>query len=139
MPSVELSRRAVDNLQRLITTHSLPPDTRQRVRTVLQPLMSFPNLGRELEGRWADHRVILGPWRWMLLVYRVDPKGDRVVVVTARTSAGSTRIRSERIEADGSAAEPHPSRPTTITRTPTDLVCRTVLPTSCACALDAPQ
>lgn len=93
MPSVELSRRAVDNLQRLITTHSLPPDTRERVRTVLQPLAIFPNLGRELEGRWVEHRVILGPWRWMLLVYRVDAIGDRVVVVTvqdARSSSAAT-------------------------------------------------
>jgi plasmid stabilization system protein ParE len=93
MPRVELSRRAVDNLQRLITTHSLPPDTRERVRTVLQPLAKFPNLGRELGGRWGEHRVVLGPWRWMLLVYRIDPIGDRVVVVTvqdARSSAAAT-------------------------------------------------
>lgn len=93
MPSVELSRRAVDNLQQLITTHSLPPDTRERVRTVLQPLATFPNLGRELGGQWGEHRVILGPWRWMLLVYRIDTTGDRVVVVTvqdARSSSAAT-------------------------------------------------
>lgn len=82
MPRVELSRRAVDNLDPLITTQSLPADTRERVRRALQPLASFPDLGRELEGRWSDHRVVLGPWRWMLLVYRVDDRGDRVVVVT---------------------------------------------------------
>lgn len=94
MPSIELSRRAVDNLQRLTTTHSLPPDTRQRVRTSLQPLMDFPHLGRELEGRWAEHRVILGPWRWMLLVYRIDANGDRVVIVTVQDARSSLAASS---------------------------------------------
>ena len=93
MAQVELSRRAVDNLDRLIRTHSLPPDTRARVRTVLTPLTSFPQLGRQLEGRWFEHRVLLGPWRWMLLVHRHDPDHDRVVIVTiqdARSSAAAT-------------------------------------------------
>lgn len=93
MPRVELSVRAIDNLDRLITTHSLPADTRKRVRGILHPLATFPQMGRELEGRWADHRVILGPWRWMLLVYRNDETGDRVVVVTvqdARSSSAAT-------------------------------------------------
>lgn len=90
MPRVELSRRAVDNLDRLIRTHSLPPDTRARVRTVLTPLATFPGLGRQLEGRWAEHRVLLGPWRWMLLVYRLDPDRDRVVIVTVQDARGST-------------------------------------------------
>jgi plasmid stabilization system protein ParE len=89
VPRVELSRRAVENLERLIRTHSLPPDTRERVRRVLQPLATFPNLGRELEGRWADFRVILGPWRWMLVVYRIDEGNDRVVVVTVQDARSS--------------------------------------------------
>lgn len=95
VPRVELSRRAVDNLDRLIRTHSLPADTRDRVRTVLEPLAMFPELGRELSGRWSGHRVLLGPWRWMLLVHRVDPGGDRVVVVTiqdARSSSAPTTV-----------------------------------------------
>ena len=92
MPHVELSRRAVDNLEALITTHSLPPDTRQRVRRVLHPLAAFPHLGRELDGRWADHRVILGPWRWMLLVYRNDDDTDRVVVVTVQDARSSSAV-----------------------------------------------
>lgn len=97
MPRIELSRRAVDNLDSLIRTHSLPADTRERVRRVLQPLGTFPNVGRELEGRWADHRVVLGPWRWMLLVYRVDNLNDRVVVVTVQDArASSTATRAAR-------------------------------------------
>lgn len=95
MPRVELSRRAVDDLDWLISTHSLPADTRPRLRVVLLPLESFRNLGRELSGRWADKRVILGPWRWMLVVYRIDELNDRRVVVTIQdarsSSAASTR------------------------------------------------
>ncbi len=93
MASVELSRRAVLNLDRLAVTHSLPDTTRARVRAILQALAEFPSIGPELTGRWSDHRVILGPWRWMLLVYRIDAANDRVVVVTiqdARTSSAAT-------------------------------------------------
>lgn len=94
MPRVELARSAVEQLDRLITTYSLPLDTRRRVGQTLQPLASFPLLGSELPGRWSGHRVLLGPWRWMLLIYRVDEPADRVVVVTiqdARTSTAITR------------------------------------------------
>lgn len=80
----------MQDLDRLIVTHSLPPDTRVRVGRSLAGLSTFPDLGRQLEGRWADHRVILGPWRWMLLVYRVDDAADRVVVVTIQDARAST-------------------------------------------------
>lgn len=95
MARVELSRRAVHNLERIIATHSLPADTKDRVRRVLEPLATFPNLGRELQGRWIDHRVVLGPWRWMLLVYRVEETGDRVVVVTVQDARASSAAASE--------------------------------------------
>ena len=90
MAKVELARAAVADLDRLIRTHSLPRDTRQRVRESLEPLGRFPRLGPELTGRWEGFRFILGPWRWMLLVYVFDVPSDRIVVVTiqdARTSS----------------------------------------------------
>ncbi|MTV25856.1 type II toxin-antitoxin system RelE/ParE family toxin [Nitriliruptoraceae bacterium ZYF776] len=93
MAQVEIARAAVDDLDRLIRTLSLPGDTRARVRTSLEPLGRFPRLGAELGGRWAGFRFLLGPWRWMLLVYVFDEQHERVVVVTiqdARTSDAST-------------------------------------------------
>jgi plasmid stabilization system protein ParE len=90
---VEVARAAVADLDELVRTHSLPPDTRQRVRDVLEPLQRFPGLGAELAGRWEGFRFIIGPWRWMLLVYVFDEDRDRVVVMTvqdARTSTGAT-------------------------------------------------
>lgn len=93
MAQIELARAAVDDLDRLVLTHSLPDDTRQRVRKALRPLRQFPRLGPELTGRWEGFRFILGPWRWMLLVYTFDEAHDRVVIVTiqdARTTTSAT-------------------------------------------------
>jgi len=90
---IELARATVEDLDRLVLTHSLPDDTRQRVRTALEPLRGFPRLGPELTGRWEGFRFILGPWRSMLLVYTFDEARDRVVIVTlqdARTSRSAT-------------------------------------------------
>ena len=91
MAQVELTLAAVEDLDRLIRTHSLPADTRQRVRGVLEPLRRFPELGAELAGRWAGKRFVLGPWRWMLLVYSYGRSTDRVVVLTVQ-DARSSRV-----------------------------------------------
>jgi hypothetical protein len=94
MASVELARTAVEDLDELILTHSLPANTRARVARSLRPLERFPLLGSALEGRWQGFRFLLGPWRWMLLVYIYDEADDRVVVVTiqdARSSTAATR------------------------------------------------
>jgi plasmid stabilization system protein ParE len=93
---VELSATAVADLDTLILTHSLPDDTRERVRRSLRPLGQFPRMGPELSGRWGGMRFVLGPWRWMLLVYAFIEADDRVVVVTiqdARSSKAATAGR----------------------------------------------
>jgi hypothetical protein len=90
---VRLSAVAVEDLERMILTHSLPADTKARVTRSLQPLARFPLLGRELEGRWSPFRFILGPWRWMLVLYIYDELEDVVLVLTiqdARSSSAAT-------------------------------------------------
>jgi plasmid stabilization system protein ParE len=90
---VELAHVAVEDLDRLIAILSLPTDTRERVRRSLEPLDEFPRLGPELTGRWQGTRFLLGPWRWMLLVYAHVESQDRVVVLTiqdARSSSAAT-------------------------------------------------
>jgi plasmid stabilization system protein ParE len=78
-------------LDRLIVTHSLPADTKQRFRRSLEPLGAFPRLGRELEGGGYDGlRFVLGPWRWMLVVYEHDAANDRVGVLTVQDARSST-------------------------------------------------
>ncbi|MDQ3587727.1 MAG: type II toxin-antitoxin system RelE/ParE family toxin [Actinomycetota bacterium] len=96
MTAVELSVVAVEDLETLIRTHSLPADTRERVKRSLRPLERFPRMGPALAGRWAGLRFLLGPWRWLLLVYSYGETDDRVVVVTiqdARSSAATTARR----------------------------------------------
>lgn len=53
-------------------------------------------MGPELFGRWAGMRFLLGPWRWLVLVYVFLEDEDRVVVVTiqdARSSGAATTAR----------------------------------------------
>lgn len=73
---------AAEDLDALIHTHSLPGDTRERVKRASRPLGRFPLLGASLEGRWAEFRFILGPWRWMIVVYVYDEESDQVSIVT---------------------------------------------------------
>jgi plasmid stabilization system protein ParE len=90
---VELSAAAVEDLERLIRSHSLPGDTKERLRRSVHPLGQFPLLGPALEGRWEGFRFILGPWRWMIVVYVYLEAEERVVIVTiqdGRSSAFAT-------------------------------------------------
>lgn len=80
----------------MIVTHSLPADTRARVARSLRTLTQFPRMGAALEGRWEGFRFVLGPWRWLLLVYVHLESEHRIVIVTmqdARTSSAATAIR----------------------------------------------
>jgi hypothetical protein len=97
--SVELARAALEDLDALVGMHSLPSDTRARVARSLRALERFPLMGPELGGRWEGLRFLLGPWRWLLLVYVFIESEDRVVVVTiqdARSSAAPTSQRRAR-------------------------------------------
>jgi plasmid stabilization system protein ParE len=87
---VELAAAAVEDLDHLIAVLSLPVDTRARVRHALEPLGTFPRLSAELPGQWQRFRFLLGPWRWMILVYVYDDEQDRVVVVTIQDARSST-------------------------------------------------
>lgn len=93
MAKVRLSVAAVDDLDRMIVTHSLPGDTKLRVRRCLRVLEQFPRIGRPLEGRWEPMRFLLGPWRWMLIIYSYEEPDDVVLIVAfqdARSSAAAT-------------------------------------------------
>jgi plasmid stabilization system protein ParE len=91
---VRLSAVAVEQLERMILTHSLPSDTKDRVRRSLRIAEQFPYAGRELDGRWRPLRFILGPWRWMLIVYIYDEPQDAVLVLTIQDARSSTAATS---------------------------------------------
>ena len=63
----------------------------------MRPLGRFPRLGPELGGRWSGFRFVLGPWRWMLVVYVYFDDDDRVVIVTVQDARSSRVARSRQL------------------------------------------
>jgi plasmid stabilization system protein ParE len=92
---VEWSAEAARSLSRLIETHSLPVDTRERVRRWLRPLERFPLLGATL-GERRDLRFVLGPWRWMIVVYTHVAESEGVVVAAVEDGRSSTAATARR-------------------------------------------
>jgi len=92
---VELAVAAVEDLDALIRTHSLPADTRARVARSLRSLVQFPNIGPALTGPWEGFRFIIGPCRWLIVVYVYDEAEDRVVVTPIQDGRSSTAATSE--------------------------------------------
>jgi plasmid stabilization system protein ParE len=99
MATLVVTPTARGDLKDLVRTLSLPANTVERLRASLRPLERFPLLGAPLEGRWSEFRFVLGPWRWMLIVYIYDASADRVAIVTihdARSAAASTSVDAGR-------------------------------------------
>jgi len=84
MTSVEVTPIARADLDGLIATRNLPADTAGRVWRSLLTLEQFPLAGKALDGFWFGHRLVIGPWRWLLVVYRYVEDDDRVVVIAFR-------------------------------------------------------
>jgi hypothetical protein len=69
---------------------SLPDDTWSRVTRSLRVLETFPLAGAELGDRWAPIRFVLGPWSWMVLLYRYDKPSDRIFLVAMHDARSAT-------------------------------------------------
>jgi len=79
MARVVVSAAAAEDIARLKITHRLPADTNERMKSSIRSLGQFPRLGTLLEvGGWEGFRFVLGPWRWMVIVYDYDEDEDRV-------------------------------------------------------------
>jgi plasmid stabilization system protein ParE len=87
MARVVVTEAAARSLAELIDTHSLPD---ARIRRSLRPLERFPRLGPALESATPELHFLLGPWRWLVIVYayRAD---DDLVAVLAFEDGGSAR------------------------------------------------
>ncbi len=93
MATVVVTRRARSDLVHLIEARGLPANAPARVRASIEPLASFPQIGKRLTGRWRGFRVILGPWPWMLVVYIHEEAANTVTIVAihdARSAASAT-------------------------------------------------
>jgi hypothetical protein len=47
-------------------------------------------MGREIGGRGAGTRFLLGPWRWMIVIYAYFEDEDRVVAVAVEDGRSPT-------------------------------------------------
>jgi plasmid stabilization system protein ParE len=94
---VEVSAAAAEDIARLKVTHRLPPDTNERIKRSIRSLGRFPRLGTRLEtGGWEGFRFVLGPWRWMVIVYTYDEQRERVVIATVQDGRSSSAATSAR-------------------------------------------
>jgi plasmid stabilization system protein ParE len=96
MARIVVTEAAARDLRDLIRTHRLPETTTKRVKRSIRPLADFPELGAELGGVFAPRRFLLGPWRWMIVIYGFYPEDDLVAIlaiVDGRTSTSPTAHR----------------------------------------------
>ncbi len=95
MAQIRVTEEARRNLEELIEVLNLPDDTRPRVRDSLRTLIVAPESGRDLLPPFAPARWVIGPWRWMILVYLYDDATDVATVIAiqdgrSRDAASST-------------------------------------------------
>ena len=95
MAQVIVSPQARGDVEEVIAELNLPGDTWARIARSLRVVETFPQAGRALQGRWAEARFVLGPWPWMILLYRYEEPSDRVYVVAVEDA------RSGRLAAKG--------------------------------------
>jgi plasmid stabilization system protein ParE len=93
---VVVTPRAQRDADEAISVLNLPDDAWTRIGRSLRVLETFPLAGPELAGRWAPARFVIGPWSWMILLYRYEEPTDRVYVVAmhdGRSAASATAAR----------------------------------------------
>jgi plasmid stabilization system protein ParE len=92
-----VTETAARSLAELIDSHSLPVDTRDRVRRTLEPLKRFPLFGAALDPASPQVRFLIGPWRWLVIVYAYREDDDTVAILAFEDgrSARSATTRRE--------------------------------------------
>jgi plasmid stabilization system protein ParE len=88
--------RAERDVNEAIADLGLPADTWARVGRSLRLLEDFPMAGRVIEGRWSGTRFLLGPWPWMILIYRHDEPSNRVFLVAVHDARSATSATARR-------------------------------------------
>jgi plasmid stabilization system protein ParE len=87
---VFVTPRARRDVEEAISTLNLPDHAWARIARSLRTLETFPLAGVELGGNWVPVRFLLGPWPWMLLLYRYEESSDRVDVVAMHDGRSAT-------------------------------------------------
>lgn len=97
MATIIVTPQARRDVEEAASTLSLPTDVWSRVARSLRVLETFPLAGAELRGRWSPTRFVVGPWSWMVLLYRYEESSDRIFVVAmhdARSASAATSSRA---------------------------------------------
>lgn len=97
MAQIIVTPQARRDVEEAATALNLPDDTWPRVARSLRVLETFPLAGAELRGRWVPIRFVLGPWPWMLLLYRYEESSDRVFVVAMHDARSATSATASRV------------------------------------------
>jgi len=82
--------QAQRDVEETISALNLPDDTWARIARSLRTLETFPLGGVELKGRWGSTRFVLGPWSWMILLYRYEESSDSVYMVAMHDGRSAT-------------------------------------------------
>ena len=90
MAQVLVTPQARRDVDEAILALNLPGDTWARIARLLGTLGTFPLAGVELGGRWSPARFVLGPWPWMILLYRYEGSSDTVYVVAMHDGRSAT-------------------------------------------------
>lgn len=90
MARVVVTARAERDVRELVRSRTLPVDTPRRIWRALEPLEMFPDLGAKLGGSFAGQRFVLGPWRWMIVIYELDADAHTVVILRVLDGRTST-------------------------------------------------
>jgi plasmid stabilization system protein ParE len=93
---VIVTPRAQRDVDEAIVALNLPDDSWGRIARSMRVLETFPLAGAGLMGRWASTRFVLGPWSWMILLYRYEEAFEQVFVLAmhdARSAISATAAR----------------------------------------------
>lgn len=96
MAQIIVTPQARRDIEDATAALSLPDDVWVRIARSLRVLETFPLAGPELDGRWASARFIIGPWSWMILLYRYEEPSDRVFVVAMHDARSATSATASR-------------------------------------------
>lgn len=96
MAQIFVTPQAQRDVDEAISILDLPDDSWARVARSLRTLETFPLAGAELSGNWASVRFVLGPWPWMILLYRYEEASDRVYIVAMHDGRSATAATAAR-------------------------------------------
>lgn len=97
MATIVVTEAAATSLAELIDSHTLPDDTADRIRKTLAPLERFPRFGPALDPARPELRFLIGPWRWLVIVYTYREAEDLVGVLAFEDGRSArSAVRRER-------------------------------------------